>query len=144
MAGSRLTPRQSIAAECQRRGAPAVVSGCIDLLEARDVDDALIMALGGETARYVLSGGEGGRQGHWPRVWGARGLLYVWEDRATPAIVRATTDDAWRVREMAAKVIARHQVDDALEAVTGLRADQVPRVRSAADRAIARLTVSGP
>ena len=40
--------------------------------------------------------------------------------------------------------IARHQVDDALEAVTGLRADQVPRVRSAADRAIARLTVSGP
>jgi HEAT repeat protein len=92
----------------------------------------------------VLSGGEGGKQGYWPRVWAARGLLYVWEDRATPAIVRATADEAWRVREMAAKVIARHRVDDALEAVTGLRDDQVPRVRSAADRAIARLTVSGP
>ncbi len=144
MADSRPTPRQSIAAECRRRGAAGVVSGCIDLLEAREADDALVLALGGEAAPYVLSGGEGGRQGHWPRVWAARGLLYVWEDRATPAIVRAAADEAWRVREMAAKVIARHQVDDALEAVTGLRADQVARVRSAADRAIARLTVSGP
>jgi HEAT repeat protein len=143
MASSRLTPAQSVAAECQRRGAAAVVSGCIDLLAAREVDDALVLALGGQTARYVLSGGEGGRQGHWPRVWAARGLLYAWEDRAAPAIVAATADDAWRVREMAAKVIARHRVDDALEAVTGLRGDQVPRVRAAADRALARLTASG-
>jgi hypothetical protein len=139
-----MTPSQNVAAECQRRGAAGVVSGCIDLLEAREVDDALVLALGGAPAPYVLSGGEGGKQGYWPRVWAARGLLYVWEDRATPAIVRATADEAWRVREMAAKVIARQRVDDALEAVTGLRADQVPRVRSAADRAIARLTVSGP
>lgn len=91
----------------------------------------------------MLSGGEGGKQGHWPRIWAARGLLYVWEDRAAPAIAAATADEAWRVREMAAKVIARHRVDDALEAVTGLRADPVPRVRAAADRALARLTVSG-
>jgi len=144
MTGSRMTPSQNVAAECQRRGAADVVSGCIDLLEAREVDDGLVLALGGAPATYVLSGGEGGKQGYWPRVWAARGLLYVWEDRATPAIVRATADEAWRVREMAAKVIARHRVDDALEAVTGLRDDQVPRVRSAADRAIARLTVSGP
>jgi hypothetical protein len=139
-----MTPSQNVAAECQRRGAAGVVSGCIDLLEAREVDDALVLALGGAPATYVLSGGEGGKQGYWPRVWAARGLLYVWEDRATPAIVRATADEAWRVREMAAKVIARHRVDDALEAVTGLRDDQVPRVRAAAGRAIARLTVSGP
>lgn len=139
-----MTPSQNVAAECQRRGAAGVVSGCIDLLEAREVDDALVLALGGEPATYVLNGGEGGKQGYWPRVWAARGLLYVWEDRATPAIVRATADEAWRVREMAAKVIARHQVDDALEAVTGLRDDQIARVRSAAARAIARLTVSGP
>ncbi|HEX3490129.1 MAG TPA: hypothetical protein VHU92_12320 [Streptosporangiaceae bacterium] len=148
MASSRLTPAQNVAAECQRRGAAAVVSGCVDLLvarggsETREVDDALLLALGGETARYVLGGGEGGKQGYWPRVWAARGLLYVWEDRAAPAIVAATADDAWRVREMAAKVIARHRVDGALEAVAGLRGDQVPRVRAAADRALARLTVS--
>lgn len=142
-AGSRLTPGQSVTAECQRRGAAAVVSGCIDLLAGREADDALVLALGGAAAWYVLSGGAGGKQGYWPRVWAARGLLYVWEDRAAPAIAAATADDAWRVREMAAKVVARHRVDDALEAVAGLRGDQVPRVRAAADRALARLTVSG-
>jgi hypothetical protein len=144
MAGKhKLTPRQSVEAECERRGKPAVVSGCIDLLEARDGDDALFLALGGPPAEYVLAGRGGGKEGYWPRVWAARGLLYAWEDRATAAIVRATTDDAWRVREMAAKVIARHGVGDALSAVIGLRDDHVRRVRSAAERAVAMLTASG-
>jgi HEAT repeat protein len=139
----RLTPRQSIEAECGRRGRPAVVAGCIDLLEGRDVDDALVLALGGLPAEYVLGGREGGKEGYWPRVWAARGLLYAWEDRATAAIVRATADEAWRVREMAAKVIARHGVGDALSAVIELRDDHVPRVRSAAERAVVVLTASG-
>ena len=43
---------------------------------------------------------------------------------------------------MAAKVIARHRVGDALPAVTALRNDDVPRVRSAAERAIVALTAS--
>ena len=83
----RTTPRQNIAAECQRRGKSAVVSGCIDLLEGREVDDGLILALGGPAAEYVLSGHEGGREGYWPRVWAARGLLYAWDDGATAAII---------------------------------------------------------
>jgi HEAT repeats len=120
-----------------------VVRGCIDLLEARDADDALVMALGGPPAEYVLAGREGGRAGYWPRVWAARGLLYAWDDRATAAVVRATADDAWRVREMAARVIARHGVGDALSAVAELRDDHVPRVRSAAARALVRLTADG-
>lgn len=139
----RLTPRQSVAAECERRGKPAVVSGCIDLLEGRhDVDDALVLALGGQSAQYVLGGREGGKAGYWPRVWAARGLLHTWDDRATAAIIRATTDDAWRVREMAAKVIARHRIGDAFTAVAELRNDQVPRVRAAAERAVVILTAS--
>jgi hypothetical protein len=137
-----MTPRQGVEAECQRRGKPAVVSGCIDLLEGREVDDALILALGGEPARYVLDGHEGGKEGYWPRVWAARGLLHAWDDRATAAIIRATADDAWRVREMAAKVIARHRIGDALSAASRLRGDDVPRVRSAAERAVAALTAS--
>ena len=32
-----LTPRQSVEAECQRRGKPAVVDGCVALLEERAV-----------------------------------------------------------------------------------------------------------
>lgn len=140
----RLTPRQSVAAECHRRGKPAVVSGCIDLLQGRrDVDDALILALGGPPAQSVLGGHAGGKTGYWPRVWAARGLLHAWDDRATAAIIQATTDDAWRVREMAAKVIARHRIGNAFTAVAALRNDQVPRVRTAAERAVVILTASG-
>jgi hypothetical protein len=143
-AARRLTPRQGIAAECQRRGAPAVASGCISLLHGHwhDVDDALVHALGGEAAEYVLGGREGGKAGYWPRVWAARGLLHAWDDRAAPAIIQATADDAWRVREMAARVIARHRVGDALTAIAGLRTDPVPRVRAAAERAVMTLTAT--
>jgi HEAT repeat protein len=139
-----LTPRQSVAAECQRRGKPAVVSGCIELLKGRyDVDDTLVLALGGPPAQYVLDGDAGGKAGYWPRVWAARGLLHAWDDRATAAIIQATTDESWRVREMAAKVVARHRVGDALAAVVRLRDDQVPRVRAAAERAVVLLTAGG-
>lgn len=136
------TPRQRVAAECAQRGQHAVASGCIDLLLGRYavVDDALVVALGGTHAEYVLDGSEGGKAGYWPRVWAARGLLHAWDDSATAAIITATGDTAWRVREMAAKVIARHAVGDALPAAVGLRGDPVPRVRSAAQRAVAALT----
>lgn len=137
-----LTPAQRIAAECARRGKAAFVAGCVALLDGRpgDVDDDLILALGGEHGRSVLDGWNGGRTGYWPRVWAARGLLHTWDDTATDAIIRATSDDAWRVREMAAKVIARHRVGDALDAVAALRGDAVPRVRAAAERSLIRLT----
>lgn len=139
----RLTPREGVAAECARRGRQALVTGCIALIEGRQVDDELVSALGGASAQYVLEGGEGGKSGHWPRVWAARGLLHAWAPEATAAIVLATSDGAWRVREMAAKVIARHQVDEGLEAVARLLDDQVPRVRTAAQRAVEALTVAG-
>jgi HEAT repeats len=138
-----MTPRQSVTAECERRGRAAVVTGCIGLLDGADTDDGLIIALGGPPAEIVLSGREGGRGGYWPRVWAARGLLHVWADDATPAIIAATTDESWRVREMAAKVIARHQVGDALAAVVALRDDPVLRVRAAADRAVMDLSAAG-
>jgi len=137
-----MTPLQSVTAECERRGRAAVVTGCIGLLEGAETDDGLIIALGGPAAQTVLSGREGGRGGYWPRVWAARGLLPIWADHATPAIIAATMDDAWRVREMAAKVIARHQVGDALAAVVALKDDPVPRVRAAADRAVMILSAA--
>jgi HEAT repeat protein len=70
-------------------------------------------------------------------------LSYVWSDDAVPALLAATTDDAWRVREMVAKVIAKHRVDDGLEAVLALRGDPVPRVRTAAERAVRALASAG-
>lgn len=86
---------------------------------------------------------EGGRNGYWPRVWATRALLYVWDRRATKAIIRATSDESWRVREMAAKVVARHHLGDADTAMSALLSDAVPRVRAAAERALKVLTVSG-
>lgn len=143
--GPGSTPKQRIIAERTRRGAPAFTKGCVDLLHGRydSVDDDFVRVLGGEPAVYVLSGGEGGKPGYWPRVWAARGLLHAWDDAATEAIIHATRDDAWRVREMAGKVIAAHRIGDAFDAVEALGTDKVPRVRAAAARAVVTLTANG-
>jgi hypothetical protein len=86
----RDTPRHRVESECQARGRSAVVSGCIALLEGHEVDDQLIVALGGPHGSQVIDGSEGGKTGYWPRVWGARALLYVWGNRAVPAVIAAT------------------------------------------------------
>ncbi|MBB5868211.1 hypothetical protein F4553_001590 [Allocatelliglobosispora scoriae] len=141
MSGSEwgLTPQQSIGLECARRGKDAVITGCIRLIYGDDVDSALIMALAGPAARRLLDG-EPHDDLYWLRVWGTRGLLWAWDDSATGAVLLALTDEAWRVREMAAKVVARHLVGDALTVVAALRDDPVPRVRAVAARAVTRLT----
>jgi hypothetical protein len=138
-----MTPRQSVEAECARRGTAAVAAGCAALLSGEDADDALIIALAGPPARYVLDTGPAPVHRYWLRVWGARGLLYAWDDAVRPAVLAALADEHWRVREMAAKVVARHLLGEALSAVAGLTSDPVPRVRQAAQRAIATLTAAG-
>ena len=134
-----LTPRESIEVECARRGTGEVVAGCVQLLRRRNADDALIFAIGGPGARSVLDGG----QQYWLRVWAARALLYAWDDMAREAVMDALADEAWRVREMAAKVVARRLLGEALPFVAGLREDPVGRVRLAAERAAAILTAAG-
>jgi hypothetical protein len=141
--GWELTPRQSVELECARRGREQVTDGCVALLRGRDVDDNLLMALGGLTSRIVLDDGPAQRNQYWRRVWGARGLLYAFDERAEAAIIDALRDEHWRVREMAAKVIARYKIGAALSAVVRLRDDPIPRVRSAAERAVVALTVAG-
>lgn len=76
---------------------------------------------------------------YWLRVWGARGLMWNWDPRAVESIRAALADEAWRVREMAAKVVARNLVDEAQPQVAELVHDPVPRVRAAAARALALL-----
>ncbi len=134
-----MTPRQSIEAMCARRGRDDVIAGCVGLLEGRTLDDELILTLGGPHARRVLDGFEGGREGCWPRVWAVRGLLHVFDAVAKDPVIRAGPDDSWRVREMVAKVVAAHRVDEAAEAVAGLLDDPVARIRCAAERALSRL-----
>jgi hypothetical protein len=117
-----------------------VVSGCAALLDGRDTDPDLVVALGGPGAMRVISGEN---KQYWLRVWGARGLLWAWDEIAVASVNAALRDDHWRVREMACKVIARHQVGDALPVVAELRDDPVPRVREAAARAVVLLTAAG-
>jgi hypothetical protein len=137
-----LTPRQSIEIECARRGRDQVIDGCVALLYGRDADGDLIMALGGPNGQNVIHDGPAQRNQYWGRVWGARGLLYVYDERADDAIIAALGDEHWRVREMAAKVIARHKVGGGLNAVAALHDDPVPRVRAASERAVVMLTAA--
>ena len=70
-------------------------------------------------------------------------MLWAWDDRATPVVKKALDDPAWRVREMAAKVAAKHQLGDLLGPLERVR-DNDPnhRVAAAADRAIARIVAA--
>jgi hypothetical protein len=111
----------------------------VALIEGREADGELVVALGGPPAQWVLTGAPGGPP-YWLRVWGTRGLLYSWSDAALPALRSALRDDAWRVREMAAKVVARHRLDPVRSVVSALQDDGVLRVRAAATRALDRLT----
>jgi hypothetical protein len=76
---------------------------------------------------------------YWPRVWGARGLLHAYRPQAEPAVVAGLGDRSWRVRELCAKVARAHEVGAAAEGLHAACADDVPRVRVAAVRALARV-----
>ena len=132
------TPRERVNRACQRRGRDEVIAGCIQVLNGHEADPDLILALGGQPAQWVLTGDQPGPS-YWLRVWAARGLLWAWDDMALPSVLGALTDEAWRVREMALRVVARHRLDDALTTVADLQEDPVPRVRAAASRALVRL-----
>jgi len=141
--GWDLTPRQSVAQECRRRGEAQVVAGCVALLAGGDADRSFAYALGGPAADSVLGPHPRRDQRYFLRVWAARALLYAWDDSAQDAVVTALADESWRVREMAAKVVARRLIGDALPAVAALQHDPVARVRAAGARAVAALTAAG-
>lgn len=137
-----MTPRESVEQECARRGKAEVVAGCVALLGDGGVDAELILALGGPPARWAVTGEPAGPD-YWLRVWALRGLLWAWDDVALQSVESALNDDAWRVREMALKVVARHTLEDAWDTVVRLEEDPVARVREAASRALMRLVASG-
>jgi hypothetical protein len=134
-----LTLRESIGAACHRLGEKNVVDSCVRIINDRDMDAEFGFVLSGPHSQAVLNGAEGGVSGRWPRTWALRALLYAWDSCAEPAVLVCLDDDSWRVREMAAKVVARRHLGDALYHVAALQNDEVPRVRAAAQRAITTL-----
>jgi HEAT repeat protein len=136
-----ITPRQRIESECARRGKDAVAADCIALLRGA-TDLHLLRSVAGAGADKYFDGAEH-HDTYWFRVWALRGLLWSWAPAAAGPVCAALRDPAWRVREMAAKVVARHLVAEAGSTVAKLRTDPVPRVRQAAERAQIRLISAG-
>ncbi|MEV0644214.1 HEAT repeat domain-containing protein [Phytomonospora sp. NPDC050363] len=135
-------PRELVGGAALRFG-PAVVAGwCADLMTGRaEPEDPGLPPL---TWLGTGAGWELGRtpppdeDRYWPRVWGARGLLYVWIPEAAPAVLSGLGDRAWRVREMSAKLVRLRELGEAAELVAELAGpeEQTPRVRAAAARAL--------
>lgn len=136
------TPAARVAELAALLGRDAVVAWSADLLAGRvphdDPDLPPLTWLGGPSTPWLL-GLEGEQlqvNAYWVRVWGARGLLHCYEPTAARDVAAALGDEQWRVREMAAKVVARWEVAEAADGLVPLLDDEVPRVRAAAARAL--------
>jgi len=101
----------------------------------------LVLVLGGAHARRVIDA-QNPADDYWLRVWGLRGLLWNWGDEAITELRQALSDPAWRAREMALKVVARHHIDDLLDDVLELKSDSIARVRQQAMRC--KMVLAGP
>jgi hypothetical protein len=125
-----------IAHAVDRYGESRVVALATGLLQARNAGDDILLYLGGRHAQGVL---DGAPALYWPELWGARAFMYVWgeeSDAAASAVLAGLGNQAWRVREMCAKVCAARTIGGP-ETLAALLADEVARVRSAAARALA-------
>ena len=134
-------PVPVLAAELSRHlGRRAYVDLCVALLEGADRHDHLaelvyLTGLSFEPGSPRLD--PDAWEDHWVRTWGARGLLHVWDDAASPAVVSGLGDPHWRPAEMCLKVAARHTVAGAGDGAAALAAHPLPRVRAQAMRALA-------
>lgn len=123
-----------------RLGLPRFVAVCTDLMAGADREQ-YVEELRGLTG-HDWHPGDGvldrdSWQDYWLRTWGARGLLHVWDDAATDAVVRGLADEHWRPAEMCLKVSARHVVAGTGGGAAALADHELPRVRAHAMRALA-------
>lgn len=113
-------------------GESEVIDRALSLLEGNNEGDDFLLFVGGEHAQGIL---DGAPVLYWPELWGLRALLYVWNEKATSAVVNALHNTSWRVREMAARVIIARDLPAAAE-LTELLVDETPRVRIVVARAL--------
>jgi len=129
------SPAERIAMAIGLLGEPVVAERAAALLRGEDQGDEFLLWVGGRHAQGVLNGDPAM---YWPQVWGARALLYAWDDRAGAAVEHGLGHDAWRVREMCGKVIVARELAYP-DAIVALLSDDVPRVRAVAARALASI-----
>lgn len=121
-----------LAAAVELYGEAGVVERSLSLLAGNNEGEDFLLFVGGEHAQGIL---DGAPVLYWPELWGARALLYVWDDAAEPVIIGTLSNPAWRVREMGARVAAARKLPAASE-LAELLTDRVPRVRVSAARAL--------
>jgi hypothetical protein len=123
-----------------RLGVPRFVAVCSDLMAGAD-REAYVDELRGLTGHDWHPGAgvldRDAWHDYWVRTWGARGLLHVWDDTATDAVVRGLADAHWRPAEMCLKVAAKHEVAGTGDSAAALASHELPRVRAQAMRALA-------
>lgn len=133
--GHYQSPRELLALLEAHVGTRQAAVLCAEVLAEDDPHEhaATVLFLGGRAGRSVLEGGSW--KPYWARVWGARGLLYVWDESATHAVLDRLRDEHWRVAEMCLKVAARRELPCGDEAAL-LTTHELPRVRATAARAL--------
>jgi hypothetical protein len=126
------SPGDRIALAIERFGELVVADRAAALLSGTNEGEEFLLWVGGRHAQGIL---EGAPALYWPEVWGARTLLYAWDDVAAAAIRSGLSNQAWRVREMCCRVVAARGLAFGDELVALLR-DPVARVRGNAARAL--------
>jgi hypothetical protein len=126
------TPATRVADAITTLGEDGVVERAVALLAGYNVGEEFLLVAGGSHAQGLL---DGAPPLYWPEVWGARVLLYAWNDTATDAVLAGLQNRAWRVREMCCRVAAARHLN-AAEYLRELLTDETARVRAAAARAM--------
>jgi uncharacterized protein (DUF2336 family) len=129
------SPAERIAKVVEQLGEDEVIARATALIAGLNAGEEFLLAVGGRHAQGIL---DGAPPLYWPEVWGARTFLYVWNDSAIPAVLAGLGNQAWRVREMSAKVVARRELRYPAE-VAALATDEVARVRAQAARALGEI-----
>src|ERR1700712_4575761 len=109
----------------QLEGETRVAERARALLEGGYEGEDFLRVVGGSHAEGILGGAPAL---YWPELWGARALLYVWDDSAAPSVIAALGNQSWRVREMCAKVCAARAIGTPRD-LARLTTDQHARVR---------------
>jgi len=105
-------------------GVRATVDLCVELIEGADRKDhpdampyftGLVFEAGSPTTDPKQW------KDYWVRTWGARGLLYVWDDSAAPAVVAGLDDEHWRPGEMCLKVSTKREIGESSSKTTPVK-----------------------
>jgi hypothetical protein len=121
-------------------GVTATVTLCVELLEGADRNDHLDampyftgVVFDEESPKFYPAQWKD----YWVRTWGARGLLYVWDESAAPAVVSGLRDEHWRPAEMCLKVATKRELGEAGPRAAELaRTGELPRVQVQALRTL--------